>query len=803
MCLECNNNYYPIENDNYTHIEGYVKCYKDPIGYYLDKNESIYKKCYYKCKECEQMGDDITHNCLICDDNYPYNISKNNYSNCYENSSYYIDENNYNYILNSTVPDNYPQILMTTNEVIIESLTEKEVKLKINDLKNVIESITKNETGEKTKEKENDYYNKILTTLQKTFTSENYDTSDLDNGHDEIIETEKMKITLTTTDNQKNNVNKTLTYIDLGECEELLRDFYNLTNNETLYMTKLEINQEGMKIPIIKYYVYSKLYGTNLIKLNLSECQNSKISLSIPVEIDGNLDKLNSSSGYYNDICYTTTSDNGTDISLKDRKNEYVNNTVCQDGCDFVGYDYTSQNAKCSCEVKESSYSFEDMTIDKDRLLDNIKNIKNFANLSFLVCYKILFSKEGLLKNFGFYVFLAIIIYHTVNIILFYIKYFALLKKKINDIIYSLKYLYILENIEKNDEHNEKDNNSMEKQIHLDNNDNNNENDHDKHKDENNESGHKKKKRKKRKRKKKRRKTVGIESKQNEIGLDEILNDESDKNVINNNIFINIYRNKKHKRNTINILKKHKTNSKDKLILDKVEKVMEYKDDEINALSYSLALIHDKRTYWQYYISLLKTRHNFIFSFFQHNNYNSTIIQIDLFVVGFSLYYTVSALFYNDDTMHNIYVSNGAFDIAYQLPKILYSSIISMLLNILLKLLALSNDKVLKFKQNKSEVNINERGENLKKLLSIKFLLYFIISFIFLTFFWYYISMFGAIYRNTQFHLLKDTALSFILSLIYPFGIYLIPGFFRLPALADPNKKKERLYKFSQILQLF
>ena len=126
-----------------------------------------------------------------------------------------------------------------------------------------------------------------------------------------------------------------------------------------------------------------------------------------------------------------------------------------------------------------------------------------------------------------------------------------------------------------------------------------------------------------------------------------------------------------------------------------------------------------------------------------------------------------------------------------------------MLLNILLKLLALSNDKVLKFKQNKSEVNINERGENLKKLLSIKFLLYFIISFIFLTFFWYYISMFGAIYRNTQFHLLKDTALSFILSLIYPFGIYLIPGFFRLPALADPNKKKECLYKFSQILQLF
>ena len=63
--------------------------------------------------------------------------------------------------------------------------------------------------------------------------------------------------------------------------------------------------------------------------------------------------------------------------------------------------------------------------------------------------------------------------------------------------------------------------------------------------------------------------------------------------------------------------------------------------------------------------------------------------------------------------------------------------------------------------------------------------------------------MFGAIYRNTQFHLLKDTLVSFGLSLLYPFAIYLIPGLFRIPALADPKKKKEYLYKFSKILQIF
>ena len=153
--------------------------------------------------------------------------------------------------------------------------------------------------------------------------------------------------------------------------------------------------------------------------------------------------------------------------------------------------------------------------------------------------------------------------------------------------------------------------------------------------------------------------------------------------------------------------------------------------------------------------------------------------------------------------MHNIYVTKGSFDIEYRLPKIVYSTLISLALNIVLKLLALSNSGIIKFKKNKNKNGVDERGEDLKNKLNIKFVLYFIISFIFLLFFWYYISIFGAIYRNTQFHLLKDTLVSFGLSLLYPFTIYLIPGFFRIPALSDPKKKKQYLYKFSKILQIF
>ena len=108
---------------------------------------------------------------------------------------------------------------------------------------------------------------------------------------------------------------------------------------------------------------------------------------------------------------------------------------------------------------------------------------------------------------------------------------------------------------------------------------------------------------------------------------------------------------------------------------------------------------------------------------------------------------------------------------------------------------------ILGFKQFKYKINLTRRMKRLKRSLSIKFLLYFIISFLFLLFFWYYISIFGVIYKNTQIHLLKDTLMSFGLSLIAPFLFYLLPGMFRIPSLY--NRKRKCLYDISRVLQSF
>ena len=228
---------------------------------------------------------------------------------------------------------------------------------------------------------------------------------------------------------------------------------------------------------------------------------------------------------------------------------------------------------------------------------------------------------------------------------------------------------------------------------------------------------------------------------------------------------------------------------------------MAYNDDEMNNLSYKLALEYDKRTYCEYYLSLIKTKHILIFSFYNNeNDYNSQIIKMDLFFIGFIIDVFINALFFSDDTMHKIYEDEGTFNFIYQLPQIIYSTLISTALNILIQMLALSEDNILDFKKNKRKKNLNERVKKLKKVLRIKFILYFIICIILLFFFWYYLSMFCAIYKNTQNHLIKDTLISFGLSLIYPFGIYLLPGIFRIIALS--GTKRNYIYRICLILQM-
>ena len=180
---------------------------------------------------------------------------------------------------------------------------------------------------------------------------------------------------------------------------------------------------------------------------------------------------------------------------------------------------------------------------------------------------------------------------------------------------------------------------------------------------------------------------------------------------------------------------------------------------------------------------------------FYSKDYNSKAIKVSIFIFNISSSIAINSLFFNDSTMHKLYTDHGSFDFLYQLPQIIYSTIISYALTSLLNLFGLSEDYILPLKHSNINRNLDKRKVVLLKKLRILFLLFFIISSIFLLLFWYYISMFCAIYKNTQLHLIKDTLISF--------GICLIPGCFRIPALSNKIKNRKCLYNISKIIQFF
>ena len=124
----------------------------------------------------------------------------------------------------------------------------------------------------------------------------------------------------------ENNNKDMISTIDLGECKNEVLSSNSLEMNNSLYILHIQATEEGISFPIIVYEVYYKLESNTSFKnLNLENCKGIKINKTIIANIsEDNIDKYNSSSGYYNDICYPSSSETGTDIILSDRRIEYV-----------------------------------------------------------------------------------------------------------------------------------------------------------------------------------------------------------------------------------------------------------------------------------------------------------------------------------------------------------------------------------------------------------------------------------------------------------------------------------------------
>ena len=501
-------------------------------------------------------------------------------------------------------------------------------------------------------------------------------------------------------------------------------------------------------------------------QLDLSVCEGIEISIGFQYNItEVNLDKFDKNSPYYNDICYHSPNEEGVDITLDDRQKEYISNnrSLCDENCNFAGYNKETGNVECSCEIKVSLPFISQITIDKDKLYHFI-NIKNIVNFKVMLCYNLFFSMEIIKMNIGFYCLIPTIVVYFICIVIFYKKDYFLLKTQIKEIVSAKikknKLISITKapiKLKKNGTKIIKNRKFLnDKKIKLNNIQNN----------DNNEC-----------------------SSNNKIKLNIIRKNDDNESSSNNKIKQIIESKIKQKKN--------KTFSKSQK--QKIENILKYNDDELNDLDYNKAFMYDKRNFSQLYLSLLKSKHLFC-KIFEKKDYNSISVKILLIFFNFTSCYAINALFFNDETMHQIYEDDGEFNFIYQLPQIIYSTIISYILNSFINFLALSQNNIINIKQSKNLKLIKKKAKTTRAVLRIKFILFFIVNFILIFIFGYYLGCFCAVYKNTQYHLIKDTLISFGISNITPFGINLFPCLFRIYSLSSKSKAKKIMYKLSQFL---
>ena len=632
----------------------------------------------------------------------------------------------------------------------------------------------------------------MINNIVENIINGNLDTllSDIVSGdkNDFYIKEDDIIFQITTTENQNNNEYNNVSTINLGECENTLKGIYGIDPNASLIILKIDYFMEGLMIPIIGYEVF---HPENKSKLNLDYCKDILINYNIPVSIDEDeASKYDPNSEYYNDECTTSKSEDGTDITLNDRQKEYNDNnmSLCENKCNFTEYNISSKKSVCMCEIKSKIYTISEIleskeTVSKDFNTENITSSSS-SNLNLMKCYNTLFSKLGLLKNLGNYILLLMILIFSASSIFFYKVGYVMLDKDIKQILLAKE-----KNEEKINIYNYKKQKKKDKDK---------EKDKDKRKDkEKNKDKEKDKDKDKEKRKKKRnRKSVTFKANPSRKSLrkpaDVIDSVNTGKEM---NIRKSLSKLELKKKKRYSMINPQIQNSKQQQIIDII-----YTDYELNFLSYKEALGIDKRNFKQYYISLIRAKHPILFSFIPNKDYNSMIIKIDLFLIGFGVIYAMNALFFNESTIHQIYEDKGAYNFGYFLPKILLSFFIAHIFVTALKFIFLSERNILDIKHQETRNKAADQVDSVKRRLIIKYIVFYIAGVSFLFLFWYYLSSFGAVYQNSQIFLIINAFLSSFLSLLYPFFINLIPAFIRIYSLN--NSSRECFYKANKYIQI-
>ena len=617
-------------------------------------------------------------------------------------------------------------------------------------------------------ENETDILNIIQQNIKSLFDSEKGKSQVIKGGNDVIYQITNSKKERELLQNNIIN-NQNLSIIDLGECENKLKKEYNIHDNESLIYLKKENIKVKTSEKDIQYQIYDPY---NFTQLNLSICKEEKINIYMPIILSDDTrntyenmkslgyDMFNINDPFYHDLCTPYTTENNTDIPLSARKEYIYNNkdSQCPDNCHFSSYILNSFYINCTCNIEKREEK-EVRKFSAKTLYESFYDVLKYANFKILKCYNLIFNINIFRNNIGNYLVISMFSFKLICLFLFIAKGIAPLKEKIKNLISN-----------PNEEINNRNNIDIYNIIFK--------------KDFRNKKVRKNKILSNPKKKKKYKNSKTCQNKKLKNKLEKNINNYSisSKKFISNSSI----RENKNKFDNLNL-------QKDKTKLEIFE---------MNQLEYEDAINYDKRSFIRIYWDLLCREHLIIFTFFICNDYNILYIKYARFIFLIATDMAINIFFFSDDSMHKIYLNYGKYNFIQQIPQIVYTTIISQLIEIFLCYLSLTDKHIYQIMDLAPTIKKKEIITILK-CIKIKLVLFFIFTFLFITFYWYTITSFCAVYENTQITFIKDSLLSFLLSILYPFIIYLIPSALRIISLRNKEINLKCVYKLSEIIPFF
>ena len=217
----------------------------------------------------------------------------------------------------------------------------------------------------------------------------------------------------------------------LNECEEKIKEAY--PSDSKFYLMQFDLNEkleESENKKSVSSQSKYKIYRINGEEININEiCKNTKIKIEKDLEINPNsklkkeeimklleegINVYDINDPFFNDICYPYQDENGNDIPLESRKEDYYQNTVvCIKGCEYSGINENTSKVMCNCDADALCVDKDEDDnsilgyLEDDSVNNFIVKISSSDTIGVVKCYERTFKSENIKKNVGFWIYMG------------------------------------------------------------------------------------------------------------------------------------------------------------------------------------------------------------------------------------------------------------------------------------------------------------------------------------------------------------------------------------------------------------